>query len=334
LCCSPETIPRKPGLRYPFGMSADANREGFRILRSEPALLPIELLWRWSFGLGLLALLFLAYAHLRQAVLLSDADEIALTSQDPFAVAVSVSNLIAGALPLLLGTLAQICGLAAAFWIAAATLGRGIITRTILRRFASDSGVVIAPDAPRWTSFAILNLARVLMLLILVSGYLGGSLIAALVIEPGQDIIASALIVFASLVVACIVWSYVNWVLSLAPLFVARDGIAPLDAVVAAIAFIRRNRSKLRAVAFWNGTLRGIAATVISIAGAFTVALHMTLPPWITTALLVLETLAYIIVSDVFLLARLGVYASVAVRELVLSQAFPEAPDHYRQVAR
>lgn len=309
------------------GMNADANREGFRILRRDPALLPIELLWRWSFGLGLLALFFLIYARFRQAVLLSAADQIALTSQDPFAAAVAASNLIAGALPLLLGTLARISGLAAVFWIASATLGRGIITRLIVRRFAASADVAIAPDAPRWASFAMLNFARVLMLLILVIGYLGGSLIAALVSGPGQDVVFPSLIVFIALVIAVAVWSYINWVLSLAPVLVVRDGLAPLDSVVAAIAFIRRNRSKLMALAIWNGTLRGVAASIISVAGAFTLALYGTPQPWIATALLVVETLVYLVVSDIFLLVRLAAYASVAVRELALSQGFRNLRD-------
>lgn len=304
-----------------MGMNADANRESLRVLRSERPLLPIELLWRWSFGLGLLALLFFFYAQLRQAVLLSDADQVALTSQDPFAAAVAASSLIAGAMPLLAGTLARISGLAAVIWIVSITPGRGIITRMIVRRFAADSAVGIAADAPRWASFAMLNFARILMLLILVVGYLGGSLIAALVSGPEEGIAASSLIVFTSLAIAFAVWSYANWVLSLAPVLVVRDGLVPLDAVAAAIAFIRRNRSKLMAIAIWNGTLRSITAAVISVAGAFTVTLPFWVHPWIGTALLVLETLAYLVVSDIFLLARLGAYASVAVRELALSQA-------------
>ena len=68
--------------------------------------------------------------------------------------------------------------------------------------------------------------------------------------------------------------------------------------------------------------MRSITAAVIIVAGAFTVTLPFWVPPWIGTALLVLETLAYLVVSDIFLLARLGAYASVAVRELALSQAF------------
>jgi hypothetical protein len=323
-----------PSLRYPFPMTADANREGLRILRKEPALFPMELLWRWSFGLGLLALSFFAYAHLRQAVLLSDADELALRGQDPLAVAQAAANIIAEAMPLLLRTLAQVFSLAAVLWIAAAALGRGIITRIVVQRFATDYGVTIAPDAPRWSFFAVLKGARVLMLLILVIGYLGGAFITALIYGPGQNVLGSALIVFASLATSSVLWSYVNWVLSLAPIFVVRDALSPLDSVVAAIGFIRRNYSRLKPIALWNGTLRGVAATVISVAGVSTAALHFALSPWLISVLLALETLAYLVVSDIFLLARLGAYASVAVRELTLSQELPSPPSHFGRVAR
>jgi hypothetical protein len=164
------------------------------------------------------------------------------------------------------------------------------------------------------------------MLLILVIGYLSSSFIAAMVTN-GHDVFTAALIVFAALVISGVLWSYVNWILSLAPIFLVRDALSPLDSVVAAIGFIHRNRSRLTAIALWNGTLRGLAATVISIAGVGALALQLALPPSATTVLLVLETIAYLAISDIFLLARLAAYASVAVHELVLAKEFPVFPD-------
>jgi hypothetical protein len=308
-------------------MSADANREGFRILRGEPALFPMELLWRWSFGLGLLALVFFVYAHLRQAVILTDADQVALSGQDSFAFAASASNLIAEVMPVLLRALAQICGPAALLWIASAALGRRIITHIIVRRLAADYAITIAPNAPYWTSFAILKFARVLMSLILVIGYLAGGFLADMINGPNTNLLATAAVVFSSLAFASVAWSYVNWVLSVAPIFVVRDALGPLDAIVEAIAFIHRNRSRLAAIAIWNGTGRGVAATVITTAGIVTAGLRFALPGWALATLLALETLAYLLISDYFLLARLGAYASVAVRELTLPQAISALPD-------
>jgi hypothetical protein len=312
-------------MRYSFPMGADANREGLRILRENPALFFMELLWRWSFGLGLLALILLAYSHLRQAILLTDADQQALSGQDPIALATAAANLIAPLLPLLLRTCAQIFSIAAVVWIAAAALGRGLITRVIVGQFAKDYGVMIAADASRWLSFAVLNFTRVLMLLILAIGYLGGTFLAGL-IGGAANLLIPATIQFCSVAISFALWSYVNWVLSLAFIFVARDALAPLDATVEAIAFVRRHRSRLSAIALWNSTLRGVAATVISLAGVFTAAAS-SLPASAVSVLLVLETLAYFVISDFLLLARLGAYASVAIRELTLRAELPASQD-------
>ena len=100
-------------------MSADANREGFRVLRSESALLPVELLWRWSFGLGLLALSFFVYAHMRQAVFLSDADELAIRGHDPIIAAATVWEFLAGAKGPLLRALEPALSAALVLWHAA-----------------------------------------------------------------------------------------------------------------------------------------------------------------------------------------------------------------------
>lgn len=320
-------------MRYSFPMNADAHGEGFRNVRSDSTLLPLELLWRWSFGLGLMALLFFAFAHLRQAILISDADQAAFSGQDPLAMATAAAGIVAGSHPLLLRTFAQLAAVASVLWIAAATLGRGMLTRIIVRRLAANYDLTIAADAPRWAWFAILTTARVLMLLILVIGYLVGTLIVASVSAFGKNVFTAAFIIFAAVAASGLVWSWVNWVLSLAPIFVARDGLSPLDSIIAALAFIRRNGSRLIAIAIWNNTLRGLAATVIAVAGAATVATHTALPGWAVAVLVVLETLLYLVVSDFLLLVRLAAYSSVAVRELTLSQLLPDPPEHSGTIA-
>jgi hypothetical protein len=299
---------------------ADANTEGFRILRREPALFVMELLWRWCFGLGLLALAFIAYSRLRQAILISDADQAILHSNDPLAFASSVAAIIAGSQAVILRTLAQLFAVAAVLWIAAAAPGRAVLTRLICRRLAADYGLSMAADSPRVFRFVLLMMARVLMLLILLIGYLGGAVIAVKVDPVGKNLLKDALIVLASLAVSFLVWSCVNWVLSLAPIFVVRDGAGALDSIVAALAFIGRASSHLVAIALWNSTLRGLATTGITLAAVATVVWGPHHHAWFTYAMLAVETMAYLLFSDYLLLARLAAYCSVAVRELGLRQ--------------
>jgi hypothetical protein len=307
-------------------MSTDPNREALRLIRREPALLAMELLWRWSFGLGVLALCFFVYARVRPALILSEADSLALSGHDPFAISETVSRLAADVLPLLVRALAEICAPAAVLWIAANSLGRGIVIRGIMRCLTSErvgeNAVPIAPDSSRWSAFALLASSRVLMLLILVIGYLGGGFLATLIDPLGERIALAAAAVLLSLALAAWLWSYVDRVLSLAPVLLVRDGLRPLDAVVAAIGFLARNRSRLRGIAWQNGAIRGASALAITILGLFTAFLPA--PALVIGILLALETVAYLLISDLLLLARLAACVRVAIDELTLLRPAPE----------
>jgi len=308
-------------------VNADAQSEGFRALRNDPVLLAQELFWRWSYGLGFLALLFFAYSRLRAAVLLSDTATAALHTHDMTELTSAATVLLQAVEPLLYRTLAQIFVVGGVLWSVSSGLGRGMITRTLVRRYAADYGAAIAPEAPRWDSYIALKAVRVLMLLILVIGYLGGVLLATVADAAGPNLLLSVLILVSSLAVAALIWSYVNWVLSLAPIFVARDGLGALDAAVAALAFLGRNRSMLTALTVWNTTLRGLSATTITLVGLATLAGHSLLPFWLLAVLLGLQALAYVVVSDYLLLGRYAAYASLAVSELSGSAPPPPPVD-------
>jgi len=308
-------------------VNADAQSEGFRALRNDPVLLAQELFWRWSYGLGFLALLFFAYSRLRAAVLLSDTATAALHTHDMTELTSAATVLLQAVEPLLYRTLAQIFVVGGVLWSAASGLGRGMITRTLVRRYAADYGAAIAPEAPRWDTYIALKAVRVLMLLILVIGYLGGVLLATVADAAGPNLLLSVLILVSSLAVAALIWSYVNWTLSLAPIFVARDGLGALDAAVAALAFLGRNRSMLTALTVWNTTLRGLSATTITLVGLATLASHSLLPFWLLAVLLGLQALLYVVVSDYLLLGRYAAYASLAVGELSGSAPPPPPVD-------
>ena len=119
--------------------------------------------------------------------------------------------------------------------------------------------------------------------------------------SPGQSVLTNALIVFTAVAVSSVVWSYVELGAFVGPIFVVRDGLSPLDSVVAALAFLPRNGSRLMAVGIWNNTLRGLSATVITVVASVTVAMHTALPGWAVALLFLLETLLYLVVSDFLL---------------------------------
>lgn len=301
-------------------MSALANREALQRVWRTPGLLAMELLWRWSFGLGVLGLLLAAWGRVRPILMLDEAELRALNSADPVALASQVFALFEPFAPLLLRVALWVAAGAALLWVATATVGRTIITRMLIgneaRLQSKAAGRTSAPDAvsvvARWPAHAILLAARVLMLLIPVIGYLGGMLLAALV-GGGDDPLLAVLLIFAPVCASIALWSLVNFVLSLAPLFVERDGLSPLDAIVAALGFARRRRVELASIATWNGALRSVVALVLTLFAAAT--LTPGAPLWLRMALVAVETLAYLVLSDWLLLARMAAYARVAVAE-------------------
>jgi len=312
-------------MRYAFRMSAMANREALRQVCRTPALLAMELLWRWSFGLGVLGLLLAAWGRVRPLLVLDEAELRTLDSADPIALASHVFALFEPYTPLLLRVGFWLAAGAAVLWVVAATLGRTVITRALIcnevRLQSETAGREPVPStpspnadfvAPRWPAHAFLLAARVLMLLIPVIGYLSGVLLAALV-GGVDDPLLTVPLLFAPVFASIVLWSLVNWVLSLAPLFVERDGLSTLDAIVAALSFARRHRAELASIAGWNAALRTAVSTALTLAAIFTVAAGGSV--WLTVVLVAMETLAYLVLSDWLLVARLAAYARLVVAE-------------------
>jgi hypothetical protein len=187
----------------------------------------------------------------------------------------------------------------------------------LVARLSVEHGIAPAADAPRWLSHVALHAARVLMLLILVMGYLGGLFLASLVGPAQQSPVLTILILCATFAASLALWSYVNRVLALAPVFVALDGALPLDATVSAIRFFGRNPGRLRSVLRGNNALRAAVVLAITVVGAATVALPA--PSWTISALLLLETLLYFVLADFLHLARLAAQVAVVVHERVLT---------------
>jgi hypothetical protein len=255
----------------------DASREGLRIIKSEPLLYPLELLWRWSFGLGALGVVFLALRPLIAAVQLTQMDQEMLASRNPDMIAGVVGELMVDVLPILGTVLAWSLPALALLWAAAVTLGRGFTAQIILRKIASEHGRELASlTSARCRAMAGISLGRVLMGLILFIGYVGGIIIArwATGVSTSRfSPLISASVFMLVFGVSIGVWMTVNWFLSLAPLFVVRDGSDVLTSVAQAINFTQIRGSELRNVALWNGLIRSFCAALFVIAGTLCVPL-------------------------------------------------------------
>jgi len=297
----------------------DASREGLRIVKSEPLLFPLELLWRWSFALGALGIIFLAMRPLVAAVQLTQMDKEMLASHNPDMIAGVLGDIVADLLPVIGTVLAWALPALALLWAAAVTVGRAVTARIILRKIVDESAHPLAAwTGARWRAMTGISMGRVFMGMILFIGYVGAIFIARWaqgLVPPRMSPLVSPLVFLSVFSISVGVWTVVNWFLSLAPLFVVRDGSDTLTAVAQAIHLTQTRGPELRNVAIWNGLIRSVCAALFMIAGAVCIPLARSAPEWVSGGLGTAIFVGYCVVSDYLLLVRFASYGVIAMYE-------------------
>jgi len=291
--------------------AATPTSESIRVVRHNQSAFLVELIWRWSFGLGALGLAFLYMQRVLVAISLSGGDEVIAGPHDIMTLAQGVSGVLSEALPLLAPTLLFVIPLICILWTIAATIGRGVTTRMILADFDPEAAARVNIQ---WRQLWLLHLMRIVALLIIAIGYRLGALSVVPVMGSYENphYIIAILVFLAIFGVSLVVWGFANWFLSLAVVFLVRDGRPALDATADAIYFVKRQWIPLVVASFWNGLIRTIVNIVITIVGVAAVVAGSVIPSWAVAILVFVTTMIYCVVSDWFLLARHAAYLFVA----------------------
>ena len=302
---------------------ANAINEGFRAVARLPALLLAELAWRWPFGLAAMVLIGIGLREVQQAVTISPADEFLLGSMQPVLMGKAWAHILQQTLPLLFKLTAILFPALSVMWVAAATLGRAVTIRRLLDYFAAPAKGEAAETKIRWGAMTALHAFRAAVMLAVFLGYIGAGVVASRLVkmdEGGVPSLQAAWVVFVMIfAVIVIVAAAINWVLSLAPVFVVRDGRGTWDAMGDAMRLFRERGSQLTAAATMNGFLRFAGSCAATVAGLFPLALIGEAPKFVVWTLVVVITVLYCVVSDWLLLARLAAYVAV-IEEGAVSQ--------------
>jgi hypothetical protein len=304
LLCDDDAVPR-----------VNAINEGFRAVVRMPSLLLAELAWRWSFGLAAMVLIGIGVREVQHAVTLSPTDELLLGSMQPMLMGEAWAHILRQTLPLLFKLAAILLPALSVMWVAAATLGRAVTIRRVLDHFAASSEDAVAERKIRWGAMTALHAFRATVMLAVFLGYLGAGVVASrfVNIEEGKPpSLDAAWVVFVMIfAVVVIVAAGLNWVLSLAPVFVVRDGRGTWESMGDAVKLFRERGSQLTAAATWNGFLRFVGACVASVAGLFPLMLIGEVRGIVVWMLVGIITVMYCVISDWLLLARLASYVAV-----------------------
>jgi hypothetical protein len=289
---------------------AEISRKGLSLVLSSPTLMISELAWRWAFAVGASGILLSYSSILRDAISLSAADQNALLSSDPMQMIAVGSRIMAAALPIFIQTAVSALPKIAIVWWLCITIGRSPMLRQIALFSASKP---VAANARFWTSMAIVNAVRVLLLLIVLSGFLGASRMAESALGTDIDhprILVAMLVFFLVLSTGILIYLLANFVAALAPLFVVQ-GRGALDSIADSLQLSMREKTTFGTIAAANATLRTVVAMVITGTTVLLLPMSRYLPQWLILALAGLLTVLYCAASDVLLVARTTAYAFV-----------------------
>jgi hypothetical protein len=342
--------------------------EGFRATFRRPSQVFAEIAWRWTSGASACALLFFWLIEYLDTLPVSKADAALLSTKQPFLVWRAIAHILRGSLSrAVLAALFAAIALSL-LWIIAASIGRAATIRALLDYFRRDvagnvsaaivsesasqdgaSSVVAAtagdsrkdvasnvstgssgPIEPRpLASLLGLNFLRAGLALAALLAFAGAAVLVSFAsphANPRPGLVVILFLPLACLI--CIVWSALNWILSLAGIFAVRDGVEALGALSAAVTFFRERFGPVSAVSTWIGlahlTALSVAGTAVSVPLAF---IHVA-PTRLVIATVILVVLAYFAVADWLYMVRLAGYVCIAeaLDAVALSAPLPISP--------
>lgn len=275
--------------------------QGLRSVWRDPPILLLEILWRWTFGILALLLVFVAMAALLQPLHVMDKLLAALRIQDA-----RMLGMIAFTVVLRLGTTLAIAliGLALGL-ILLWSFFAAPVRRIVVRRLTSASPLGFAAMlAVKWARAMVFFFA-VLLLLAAVTGAL-----YAATRGPQPDLFRFYMICAPSAVLVLALWLVLNWRLSMAAIF-GREGDGFRAALRAVRQAVQRQWSDFAGTAFIFLLLR-VLALLAAVAVIGLTSSLMTTAPESYVVLVAAVALVYFVISDFLYVARIASYLALA----------------------
>jgi hypothetical protein len=304
--------------------------EGFRAAFRRPSLTFAEIAWRWTVGALAWALLFFSAIEYLDTLPVTNGDAALLSTRQPFLVGRAIAHILRGSLSR--AVLAALCAVLALslLWIIAASIGRAATVRALLDYFRRDAASDVsaetqgAAERRPLRSLIGLNFLRVAVTLAAILALVGAAVLTSFAStdkNPRPGLVFILFLPLAGLIY--IVWSALNWVLSLAGIFAVRDRVDALGAVSTAVNCSRERSGPISAVSAWTGlahlTVLSVAGTAVSMPLAF---IHVA-PSRLVIATIIFVALLYFAVVDWLYIVRLAGYVCIAEMPEALAEPVP-----------
>ena len=284
-------------------------------------------MWRWVFGATATLLFFFGLFEYLDTLPVTSRDILFLRTRNPFLVSQAFAHILRGSLNRAVLSLLLAALLLALVWMFATSLGRIATVEAMLEyfhtRFAAsqpESENEAAPEtsegtaAPgRFISLLHLNFLRVAAMIATFVGIAGAALLAGLASPPTHPRPGLAFLLLVPVVFAVALIGYeLNWLLSLAAVFVVRDGDDAVGSIASAVELCQERSGAIFAVSTWTGIAHLIAFVGASTVVGFPIGLAGILPWRAIVLVVVLVTLTYLAFADWLYTVRLAGYVCIA----------------------
>jgi hypothetical protein len=283
-----------------------------------------EVAWRWTFGTALAALVGASLVEYLDTLPVNNADLFLLQTRQPLLVSRAVNNILKGSAFRFVIAATVLSVALAAGWILLASIGRCAIVQSLLDYFKgrfeetghsqTDLSGAAEPVSRSGGLRPIffLNFLRVMVSLAALLACVGAFILGSLV-SPDKDPqpFLAFLITTAFLLMAGLIWSTLNWYLSLAAIFAVRDGTDCFGALSLAVGQFRERAGAFFAVGFWFGLAHIIAFVIATSAVGFPLALAGVLPFGLVFGGVAVVTLLYFAAADWLYAGRLAAYVAI-----------------------
>lgn len=302
--------------------------EGFRAAYRRPSLTFAEITWRWVVGATATTLFFFGLFEYLNTLPVTRGEMLFLRTRQPYLVVQAILHVLRGGLSRAVVSVIVAALLIALVWMIAGSLGRITTVRALLEYFrerllANGHGETVRNEGPGRSasgresnslhSLLSLHFFRAGIALAAVFGLMGAGILASFISPHVHPRPALAFLCFLPLAgLVCFFWRALNWLLSLASVFVVRDHEDALRAISAAVALLRERPGPVLAVSSWVG----LAHLVVFVGATTAVSVPMglmPLVPWRLAALaMIVVTLAYFALADWLYMARLAGFVCIA----------------------
>ena len=288
--------------------------EGFRTVFRRPSFVLAEIAWRWSFGLAATALLTFCFYEYLNTLPVSRVDLFLMRTGQPVLVWQALAHIFRGSGPRLIKALTVLTVGMAAAWIAMATLGRAVTVKALLNYLRRENADEPSGEkAWRLGPLAGLNFLRVALTLAAAVGCVAAWMLGAAASPDKDPSPGSAVLIFLTIVMLVyLAWSALNWFLSLASVFVVREGVDTFGAIAAAVALCRARTGPVVAASMWFGLAHVVAFVIATSVVAFPLGFAAVLPVGVVLGGMLLVTLLYFALADFLYAGRLAAYVAIA----------------------